>query len=184
MPWNVLQLFVTQSWIHNAVAVSPKAIILQVQQAPETECFKLCYLKLLDPLMMWLQNPACYGLYWGHSPTPVVHTPQKEPQGGFVFSCQGALSEAVCLVPCTVAVKTMSCCQLWLSNWITQAPQCINCVYGCPPVLAVCYFWPGVSVTASPVCSSVQLLQLVKQSFFSALFEKPQMESWNFSVDK
>lgn len=170
------------------MAVSPKAIILQVQQAPETECFKPCYLKLLDPLITWLQNPACHGLCWGHSPTPMVHTPQKEAQGGFVFSCQGAFLEAVCWVPCTVAVKTMNYYQLWLSSWITKhhSVQTV-CVCACPPVLAVCYFWPGVSVTAfqaSPVCSSVQLLQLVvKQSVLCTLWKKPKWSSWNFSVD-
>lgn len=131
------------------MAVSPKAIILQVQQAPETECFKPCYLKLLDPLIMWLQNPACHGLCWGHSPTPMVHTPQKEAQGGFVFSCQGAFLEAVCWVPCAVAVKTMNYYQLWLSSWITQAPQCINCVCVCLSSSACCMLFLTRSLSDS-----------------------------------
>lgn len=83
MLWNVLWLFVTPSWIHTATALSPKAISLQEQRAPEAERFELCYTKLFDNLMVQPLKLTRYGLWWGHSPTPVA---QKEFQGGFFFS--------------------------------------------------------------------------------------------------
>lgn len=72
--------------------------------------------KLFDNLMVQPLKPKCYGVHWGHLPTPVTHMVWKEFQGGFASSAIGKPRSVFIVLFAKYLVQ-----QLFLQLWTSRA---------------------------------------------------------------